>query len=78
MMQSPPLIAGRLSRRGISGLAIAVLLFTPFQALMQDSLSLYTMLVTRAVALTALLFAVRTEQGRADLRWTDLSRYRAL
>lgn len=62
MDHAPPLIASRLSRRAISWLAVAVLVVTPFQALMQDSLSLYTMLVTRAVALTALLFAICTER----------------
>lgn len=62
MDRSLPLLADRLSRRGICWLAAAVLIVTPLESLSRESIPSTLVLVVRAIALTALLVALWTEK----------------
>jgi len=62
MDRSLPLLADRLSRRGVSWLAAAVLVVTPLEALSRETIPATLVLVVRALALIAILIALWTQR----------------
>lgn len=62
MDHTAPLLSGRLSRTGLSWLAVAVLAVTPLESISRELDSVYIVLAARSLVLLVLLLGLRSER----------------